>query len=90
MRLELLDTGTDSVAVGVTVVATLLVVALVVAVGYLLVSFADARRYGNKLLVGYLALVLLLSTPLYLLACGDGLKTPILRDYVKHRLYGNS
>ena len=62
----------------------------VMAVGYLLVSFADARRYGNKLLVGYLALVLLLSTPLYLLACGDGLKTPILRDYVKHRLYGNS
>ena len=44
MRLALLATGTDSVAVGVTVVATLLVVALVVAVGYLLRAVREMRR----------------------------------------------
>ena len=49
MRLALLATGTDSVAVGVTVVATLLVVALAVAVGYLLKTVREMRREAQGL-----------------------------------------
>jgi dolichyl-phosphate-mannose-protein mannosyltransferase len=56
------------------------------AVGYFLTE-SLAGAVGRRVLAGYLVAVLLVSAPLYLLATGRGLKTPVLKDYVKNRLY---
>lgn len=55
-------------------------------VGYLLARGLGERRWGRELIACYLVLVLLTSVPLYLLATGRGLATPLLHDYVKARL----
>ena len=57
------------------------------ALGYFLVEGLAGVRAGRKILAGYLVLVLLVSAPLYLLATGKGLKTPLLKSYAKDRLY---